>query len=179
MFDMEQADRFYDLAMQLSVEPPWDASFDRRVLTALSAVAGTLSRDATITEALVRDYAAKGWVTIHFGADDDPNLSGLPMYVIPRLQIYRELAARGFSDAEVAAHCSFEDMFIDEFLTEGTLAYEDDDRALLIADLTEAREDAMSALAQFDAQSLLIKCSGAEFRATYVPPPFKRRLFGP
>ena len=149
MLDFDKLDLLFDNA---DGEPPLHmALYDRRVLVPLTMVPSMqeLAIERDVDEAAVHRMAEQGWFVVSVGnsADGGP---GIPLFVISRIALFKQLERNGWSGRELRAFAEYEDTMVDEIYTTDELSYEDDDVLLLLNDLEESLRHNYTTLRMID-----------------------------
>ena len=129
MFDAEIADRFFDVSIEITGNPPNAFLFDKRYLLPESTLADKVRTETghDLTSEQLRTYAAAGWFSLLPGAGDEGTENGVPLYVPTRIGMFVDLRKDGYADAELAAFAEHEEWMVDNIYTTDELTYVDDE----------------------------------------------------
>lgn len=140
MIDIEKLDAFFDLSLTVFGTTPGCFLFDRRVLMPFSMLPDAVARETghEVSDADLHRYLDAGWFPRYEGAGENENELGVPVYVISRIGMFRDLQRTdGYTDAELAEVAEAEDGLVENVLTVEEFAYEDDDLAEVIRRIEE------------------------------------------
>jgi hypothetical protein len=135
MFDWDKAGTDFDFFMDHCGMPPFAmALFDRRVLFPRQMVPELVKNETNevLTLAQIDELEGAGVFSWLHGAGDDGQELGVPMYVPYRIGLCVQLQKRGWMREEIRDFVEWEEWVVNDFLCDGELPYEDDDRQLVL-----------------------------------------------